>query len=173
MRTLSSEKIQSAVTLLAAEIANRHSHTPRIVLAGIANGGVPLNDWLYAALKPLFKGELSKGIIDISFHRDDFAQKPITKEVQATELYHQPEDATIILVDDVLHSGRTIRAALAELHSIGRPEKVELAILVDRGNRRLPIAPDYVGLVEKTTNQETVKVSIDTNDHSRSFIEIT
>ncbi len=172
MRTISAEEITNAVQALATEIAKRHGDSPNIVLAGIANGGIPLNDWLFEELKSKLSGSLSKGIVDISFHRDDFGQKPITKEVESTQLFHNPEDAIVILVDDVLHSGRTIRAALAELHTIGRPEKIELAILVDRGNRRLPITADYVGIVTETKENETVNVHIDAADHSNSKIEI-
>ena len=172
MRTIPSEDIQAAVAKLANEIAERHKESSRIVLAGIANGGIPVNDWLFESLKPQFKGELSKGVVDISFHRDDFGQKPITKEVEVTQLFHNPEDSIVILVDDVLHSGRTIRAALAELHALGRPQKVELAVLVDRGNRKLPIAPDYIGIVHETAVNEVVVVNIDASNHARSIIDI-
>lgn len=172
MRSIDSDEIILAITKIAQQIATTHKEAKNIVLAGVANGGIPFNDVLFETLKPLINCNLSKGVVDISFYRDDVAQKPFLKEVEPTQLSHNPEDTIIIIVDDVLFSGRSVRAAMAELHAIGRPEKIELAILVDRGNRRLPIAPDYVGFSIETTLDENVNVSINPSSLTESKIEI-
>lgn len=171
-QTISAEAISDAIQTIAKEIAIQHAATDNLVLAGIANGGIPTSVILRDALEKELGRIIHIGVIDVSFHRDDFTLKPITKEVEATQLFHNPEDATIILVDDVLFSGRTIRAALAELHTLGRPNKVELAILVDRGNRKLPIAADYTGLKVDTTPDQQVTVTIDTANPSKNSIVI-
>lgn len=172
MRLTKSADIDQAIKSIARQIADNHPETQSIVLAGIANGGIAFNNRLFDELKKLTNSTLSKGTIDISFHRDDFGQKPILKDVEPTQIQQNPEDSLIILVDDVLFSGRTIRAAMAELHAIGRPSKVELAILVDRGNRRLPIAADYTGFTFETTLDENVDVYIDEENPTESKIEI-
>ena len=171
-QTINADAIDEAIGRIAKEIAANHSNTANLVLAGVANGGIPTSILIKLALEKELKRTIPVGIIDISFHRDDIGQKPITKEVEATELFHDPEDATIILVDDVLFTGRSIRAALAELHALGRPSKVELATLVDRGNRLLPIAPDYTGLRIETSLDQKVLVKINANDPSSTQITV-
>ncbi|MCH6255330.1 bifunctional pyr operon transcriptional regulator/uracil phosphoribosyltransferase PyrR [Puniceicoccaceae bacterium K14] len=172
MRTINSNEIDSAITSLAHQISETHSNTPNIVLAGIANGGIAFSNRLFTELKKSYKGQLSTGTIDISFHRDDVGQKPILKDIVPTHVLQDPEESLIILVDDVIFSGRSVRAAIAEIHTIGRPCKVELAVLVDRGNRRLPIAPDYSGFTIETTLEENVEVHIDLDRSTESKIEI-
>lgn len=157
---------------MADAIAAAHPKADNLVLAGIANGGIPLCSLLEVALAKRLGTSIPKAIIDISFHRDDIGLHPITKEVQGTQMATDPEDSTIILVDDVLFSGRTIRAAIAEVLTIGRPYQIELAILVDRGNRRLPFAANYTGLVEETSPEQKVEVSLDLENPSNSKIEI-
>jgi len=172
MKTIESAEITAAIESLAQAIAQAHPKADNLVLAGIANGGIPLCTLLEAALAKHLSTSIPKAVIDISFHRDDIGQHPITKEVQATHMASDPEDSTIILVDDVLFSGRTVRAAIAEVLTIGRPYKVELAVLVDRGNRRLPFAANYVGLTENTSPDQKVEVHLDPNDPTRCKIEI-
>ncbi len=171
-KTIDSQAIGEAIDRLADAIVATHSKTDNLVLAGIANGGIPLCVMLEQAVSKRLGTSIPKAVIDISFHRDDIGHNPITKEVQATHMATDPEDATIILVDDVLFSGRTIRAAIAEVLTIGRPYKVELAILVDRGNRRLPFAANYTGLVLETSPEEKVEVTLDKNDPSQSRVDI-
>ena len=171
-KTIDSTQIATAIEAMADAIAQAHARTENLVLAGIANGGVPLCSLLERALARRLGRPIPKAIIDISFHRDDIHHKPITKEVQATHMAHDPENATIVMVDDVIFSGRTARAAIAEILTIGRPYKVELAALVDRGNRRLPLAPDYVGLHLETTTNEKVRVHLDPNNPSAARIEL-
>ncbi|MBC2605816.1 bifunctional pyr operon transcriptional regulator/uracil phosphoribosyltransferase PyrR [Pelagicoccus albus] len=172
-KTIDSEEIVAAIGKMADAIATAHPKADNLVLAGIANGGISLCTLLEKELAKRLGTSIPKAIIDISFHRDDIGQNPITKEVQATHMATDPEDSTIILVDDVLFSGRTVRAAIAEVLTIGRPYQVELAVLVDRGNRRLPFAANYTGIVEDTTPQQKVMVNLDLDKPTESSIEIT
>ncbi|SDR65715.1 bifunctional pyr operon transcriptional regulator/uracil phosphoribosyltransferase PyrR [Opitutus sp. GAS368] len=154
--------IDQAIERVASAIAARHARTDRLLLLGIANGGIVLAARLVdrlkkAGLKP------GTGTIDISFHRDDIGRNPIPKEFSPTIIPHDVNGATVILVDDVLYSGRTVKAALDELFDHGRPTRVELAVLVDRGGRRLPIAADYIGLGVTATEDEKVEVHLPAN----------
>lgn len=171
-KAIDHQEIAAAIERLAESIAAVHASTDNLVLAGIANGGIPLCSLLERALARRLGVAIPKAIIDISFHRDDIGQKPITKEVQGTQMAQDPEDATVILVDDVLFSGRSARAAIAELLTLGRPYKIELAVLVDRGNRRLPIAANYTGLQIETTPAEIVHVNLDPDDPAQRRIDI-
>src|SRR4051812_12101755 len=139
-KTIGSREIQAAITRLADGISTRHRARQNLLLLGIANGGVELARRLAKTLKA------KAGTLDISFHRDDIGRHPIPKEFAPTQIPADVDRATVILIDDVLFSGRTVKAALDELFDHGRPAKVELAVLVDRGQRLLPIPADYVGL---------------------------
>lgn len=147
---------------IAAAIAARHppDAARRLVLLGIANGGVHVVTRLQVLLRGHYPEGLRPrtGIIDISFHRDDIGRHPIPKEFSPTLIPIDVTGATVILVDDVLQSGRTVKAALDELFDHGRPAKVELAILVDRGGRTLPVAADYTGLTITAAPAEKVTV---------------
>ena len=152
--------IDQAIGRVASALVERHARSPRLLLLGIANGGIALARRLMtrleaAGLKP------GLGTIDISFHRDDIGRHPIPKEFAPTIIPYDVNGATVILVDDVLYSGRTVKAALAELFDHGRPASVELAVLVDRGGRRLPIAADYCGLTVAATDLEKVVVTLE------------
>ncbi len=152
--------IDQAIERVASAIAGRHAKTTRLLLLGIANGGIALASRLTERLK---KAGLKPGVgtIDISFHRDDIGDRPITKESTPTLIPHDVNGAVVILVDDVLHSGRTVKAALDELFDHGRPATVELAVLIDRGGRRLPIAPHYCGMDLPSTEEEKIEVHLD------------
>ena len=108
---------------------------------GIYSGGA----WIAERLAKLIDGDHPVGFIDVSFYRDDFSRTGLKPEVKSTELPFDVEGATIVLVDDVLYTGRSVRAAINELFDFGRPARVELAVLVDRGGRELPIEPTYTG----------------------------
>ncbi len=150
--------IELAIERVASAIATRHGKTDHLLLLGIANGGIILAQRLADRLK---KAGLKPGLgtIDISFHRDDIGRHPIPKEFAPTVIPHDVNGAAVILVDDVLYSGRTVKAALDELFDHGRPAGVELAVLVDRGGRRLPITADYCGLTVSATDREKVVVT--------------
>jgi pyrimidine operon attenuation protein / uracil phosphoribosyltransferase len=163
-QTIGAEEIKTAIQRLAEAIAERHRDRKPVLLLGIANGGVELARRLNAKLGSMDRGVPSRvGTVDISFHRDDIGRHPIPKEFAPTQIPADVNGATVILVDDVLFSGRTVKAALDELFDHGRPTKVELAVLVDRGGRRLPLAPDYVGLDLFTPGTEKVVVTLDAN----------
>lgn len=171
-KSISSQEIENAIDSIASKMASAHATTHNLVLAAIANGGIPLCELLAKALEDKHGIQTHQAVIDISFHRDDIGVNPIAKEVESTQLIHDPEESTIILVDDVIFSGRSIRAALAEVHTIGRPRKIELAALIDRGNRLLPIQADYVGFVEATSPEEQVVAHLYPSDPSKSRIDI-
>jgi pyrimidine operon attenuation protein / uracil phosphoribosyltransferase len=165
-KTIGPAEIQAAITRLADAISARHSDPTKVLLLGIANGGVEL------ARRLAQKLGTRAGTLDISFHRDDIGRHPIPKEFAPTQIPADVHNATIILVDDVLFSGRTMKAALDELFDHGRPTKVELAVLVDRGGRRLPLMADYVGIDLVTSESKKVVVTLESNDTTRDSIRI-
>jgi pyrimidine operon attenuation protein/uracil phosphoribosyltransferase len=159
-KTIGPAGVEAAVEQLASAIAQNHATSPALMLLGVANGGVTLAAELARRLRHP-RRHVSVGTIDISFHRDDIGRHPIPKEFQPTHIPRDIHGATVILVDDVLFSGRTIKAALDELFDHGRPATVELAVLVDRGGHRLPIAANYVGIKLEATETEKVVVALD------------
>ena len=172
-KTIGSGEIHAAIERLAAAIAGRHGGGKALLLLGIANGGVELVRRLalrLAQAAPTLR--LTTGTVDISFHRDDIGRHPIPKEFAPTHIPADVHGATIILVDDVLFSGRTVKAALNELFDHGRPAKVELAILVDRGGRLLPVAADYTGLTVSAGDREKVVVTLDPAKPERDSVSV-
>lgn len=161
-KTIGAGEIHAAIERLAAAIAERHAFASKLLILGIANGGIVLSRRLAGSLSTrTSNGSIKAGVIDISFHRDDSRHNPIPKEFAPTQIPADVSGASIILVDDVLYSGRTVKAAMDELFDQGRPTKVELAVLVDRGGRRLPIAADYHGISLNPAESETVLVHLD------------
>ncbi len=172
-KSLPAAEIHAAIDRLAESIGERHAHTASLVLLGIANGGIELSRRLALRLSTLSPRLSTKsGTLDISFHRDDIDRNPIPKEFVPTRIPVDVTGATVILVDDVLFSGRTVKAALDELFDHGRPAKVELAILIDRSGRKLPVAADYNGLFLDVTNGCKVVVKLDTENATRDSITI-
>ena len=163
--------ISLAIDRVASAIVRQHKGTERLLLLGIANGGVTFAARLHDRLK---RAGLHPGVgtIDISFHRDDIGRNPIPKEFAPTIIPHDVNGATVILVDDVLHSGRTVKAALDELFDHGRPASVELAVLVDRSGRLLPVAATYTGIALVAGAGEKVKVRLDATDSSRDTVKL-
>lgn len=170
-RKLDARQIQSAIASVASAISRRHPRPANLLLLGVANGGVVLARRIAALLKADGRLPVS-GTLDISFHRDDIGRNPIPKEFAPSFIPQDVNGAAVILVDDVLHSGRTVKAALDELFDHGRPERVELAVLVDRGGRRLPVAPDYCGLTLEARDAEKVVVHLDEQNPARDSISI-
>jgi pyrimidine operon attenuation protein/uracil phosphoribosyltransferase len=169
-------QLTRALDQLASAIAARHpaDAAQHLILLGIANGGVHVTTRLQLLLRKHYpEGSRPRtGILDISFHRDDIGRQPIPKEFTPTLIPIDVTGATVILVDDVLQSGRTVKAALDELFDHGRPAKVELAILVDRGGRTLPVAADYTGLVIEAGPDEKVTVVLHATDPRHDAITI-
>ncbi len=158
---ISTGEIAGAIDNMASAIAQKHAAVQTLTLVAIANGGIILTQRLFNRLKTQFKDRIHLGTIDITFHRDDIFRRPIPKASEITDLPQTIEEGVVILVDDVLFSGRSSRAAINELFDQGRPERVELAVFVDRGHQRLPIRADYVGITLKTDRTDKVLVHLD------------
>ncbi len=166
LQIIGSAEVQAAIDRLAAAIAARHPDPRGVLLLGIANGGIELARRLGERLR------LPAGIVDIAFHRDDFGSHPIPKETTCSRIPGEVQGATVILVDDVLFTGRTVKAAINEVFDHGRPEAVELAVLVDRGGRRLPFAADHLGLELPAVENRRVSVRLDPADPRRDEIRL-
>jgi len=152
--------IRSALTRMTGDILESHLDPRSLVLVGIRTGGVHLAERLRGLIAERVGLEVPLGVMDITLYRDDVFKDHSRPVVGTTELPCSIEGRAVILVDDVLFTGRTTRAALVELMDYGRPEMVKLAVLVDRGHRELPIQPDYVGLTAKTAREELVSVML-------------
>ncbi|MSU69977.1 MAG: bifunctional pyr operon transcriptional regulator/uracil phosphoribosyltransferase PyrR [Opitutaceae bacterium] len=170
-KTIGSGEIHAAIERLATAISRRHPAPAKLLLLGITNGGIELARRLAGYLSPQ-DSRIRVGTLDISFHRDDIGHHPIPKEFAPTHIPVDVHGATVVLVDDVIFSGRTAKAALDELFDHGRPAKVELAVLVDRGGRRLPFAPDYCGLTLEPRNSEKVSVHLDATDPKKDSVRV-
>lgn len=155
---MSGQDIDRSLTRIALQILERNRGVGDLVIVGIHTGGVFLADRIHKIIQERERIAIPTGSLDISLYRDDWsrlAQNPIVKK---TNLPYSVENKTVILVDDVLYTGRTIRAALDAIMDFGRPSLVQLAVLVDRGGRELPIQPDYTGLEIKVRANEHVHV---------------
>jgi pyrimidine operon attenuation protein/uracil phosphoribosyltransferase len=135
-----------------------------IALVGIHRRGAILAQRLHALTGELLDQAIPLGFVDIAFYRDDLAIRPQAPIVHATQLDFQLDGRTTVIVDDVLYTGRTVRAAIDEIFDYGRPSRVQLAVLIDRGHRELPIRPDYVGKNLPTSQDQRVFVSVDEVD---------
>jgi len=162
-QTLTDEDIAAGVERLAAAIRAKHHQKP-IALVGIRSRGDEVAERVLTLLSEGEDWELSFGVLDISLYRDDFEHLHSNPLLQESDIAFPVEGAHIILVDDVLFTGRTIRAALDALSDYGRPGKVELAVLIDRGHREMPIQPDYVGIALDTHRLDHVLVSLEGTD---------
>ena len=161
---LDREQVAAVVQRLASEMVERNRGVDDLVLVGIRTRGVPLAEALADAIEAAEGQRPSIGILDITLYRDDLstvASQPLVKE---TRLPGGIDDRTLVLCDDVLYTGRTVRAALGALIDFGRPRRVELAVLVDRGLRELPIQADFVGETVVTTHEQRVEVQFDSTD---------
>ena len=157
-------RMARSLSRIAHEILERHPDPRRLALVGVRSRGVPLARRLARLLEEAAGSEPAVGAIDISLYRDDFtslAAQPITK---GTDILFSLDGRTVVLVDDVLYTGRTVRAALDQLIDFGRPARIELAVLVDRGHRELPIRADYVGRTLSTARDEAVQVLVREED---------
>jgi pyrimidine operon attenuation protein/uracil phosphoribosyltransferase len=157
---MSADDVRRAITRMAHEIAERNRGLQDVVLIGLQTGGVAIADRLAATLAEVEGASLTVGTLDVAFYRDDIGLRPVLPEA-ATDISVDLTGATVVLVDDVLFTGRTIRAALNAIGEYGRAQAIELAVMVDRGHRELPIRPDYVGKNLPTSRAEMVDVSED------------
>lgn len=156
---LSSIGLERALSRIAHEIAERNEQSADVVLIGIQRGGVHLAKRLVHLLEKIWHHPVPLGTLDVAMHRDDYSQR-LPAAVHPTSIPFNINGKVVVLVDDVLFSGRTTRAALDALNDFGRPKATRLAVLVDRGGRELPIKADFVGKEVTTTLQERVDVSL-------------
>jgi pyrimidine operon attenuation protein/uracil phosphoribosyltransferase len=159
-RLLDAGEIRRAVTRIAHEILERNKGAGRLVLAGIAARGDDLARRLAAEVRRIEGVEVPVGVLDITFYRDDIGMRAEAPEVHETSIDFDITGTTVVLVDDVLFTGRTVRAAMDALVDFGRPRAIQLAVLVDRGHRELPIRADYVGKNVPTRRDEEVRVRL-------------
>lgn len=158
---LDREGIQRAVSRIAHEILERNRGVERLALVGIQRGGVHLAKRLARKIAEIEKTDIPVGSLDITLYRDDLNLKKAQPQLRKTEIPCELTDRHVVLVDDVLYTGRTIRAAMDGLIDLGRPQTIQLAVLIDRGHRELPIRADYVGKNVPTGQDETVTVSLE------------
>ena len=157
---MSIDDVDRAIRRMAHEILERNSGADDVVLIGLQTGGVDLAVRLGAGITDIEGSAVPVGTLDATMHRDDFGLRPVMPEA-ATDIPVDPTDKVIVIVDDVLYTGRTVRAALDAIHAYGRPRAVQLAVMVDRGHRELPIRPDFVGKNLPTRRDEIVDVNDD------------
>ncbi|HEY1734746.1 MAG TPA: bifunctional pyr operon transcriptional regulator/uracil phosphoribosyltransferase PyrR [Acidimicrobiales bacterium] len=157
-QVLSAADVQRALTRMAHEVAERNGGLDDVVLIGLQTGGVDLARRMAAALESSEGDRVPVGTLDVAFYRDDIGLRPVLPEA-ATQIPIDLSGRVVVLVDDVLFTGRTVRAALNALTDFGRARLVQLAVMVDRGHRELPIRPDYVGKNLPTRREEMVGVS--------------
>ena len=163
-KILSPKDISSKITRISHEIIEHNNDLSNLVLLGIHNRGVPIAGRLRKHIQDFTNIKIQLGSLDITFHRDDFRERLTMPEIKGTDIQFDLSDKVIILVDDVLYSGRTIRAALDEINSFGRPSIIRLAVLVDRGHRELPIRADFVGKNIPTHSGEHIAVRLVESD---------
>jgi pyrimidine operon attenuation protein / uracil phosphoribosyltransferase len=154
---LDAAAMRRALTRIAHEIAERNEKSSEVVLIGIQRGGVFLSQRLAATLNTIWKHPVPLGALDVGMHRDDLGHHA-APNMQPTVIPFDITGKTVILVDDVLYSGRTTRAALDALNDFGRAKRIQLAVLVDRGHRELPIKADFVGKNVPTSTRERIQV---------------
>ncbi len=152
--------IEFSLDQICDQVLNRNPRLAGMVLVGIRTGGVFLAERLRQKILQKMGIDLPTGIIDITLYRDDWTRLSQTPEVKKAEIHFPIEDKHVLLVDDVLFTGRTIRAAIDALLDLGRPRRVELAVLIDRGHRELPIQADYVGKMLETSRQDSIDVEL-------------
>ena len=167
---LSAQAMEFALDEMAAKIAKMHPSAENLIVLGMASRGIPLAKKLSDRLSQKFGKPIEMGCLDATFYRDDFHyRKPsASTEMRFTEMPASVEGKTVILVDDVLYTGRSVRAAMQAILDLGRPAAIRLCVLVDRGHRELPIAPDCVGLTVETAQNQEVRVMIEPIDSENS-----
>jgi len=156
---LNAAAIHRALTRIAHEIAERNENSQEVVLVGVPIGGDDLARRLSAILQGIWQHAVPVGVLDVSMHRDDLDQR-LAPTIYPTVIPFDVTGKTVVLVDDVLFSGRTTRAAMDALNDFGRPKKIQLAVLVDRGHRELPIKADFVGKNVPTSASEKIQLRL-------------
>jgi pyrimidine operon attenuation protein / uracil phosphoribosyltransferase len=160
---LSADEVRRTLNRLASEIIEQTDDLSKLVLLGIYTRGVPIAEVLVRQIEALEQVQVPLGFLDITFYRDDLDRIDL-RTPEKTDIPFDLTGKTVVLVDDVIYKGRTIRAALNAVNDYGRPEKIRLAVLVDRGHRDLPIHPDFTGRELPTSKEEKVRVYLNSLD---------
>jgi pyrimidine operon attenuation protein/uracil phosphoribosyltransferase len=169
-QVLSASEIERTLVRLAHEIVEKNNGVPNLALVGIKRRGVPLAQRLAKILGRIEKTEVPVGTLDITFYRDDLSTIGHRPEVKPAEMEIDIQDKDIMLVDDVLYTGRTTRAALDALFDHGRPRRIQLCVLIDRGHRELPIEAAFIGRKIPTTDSEIVEVKLQETDDAEKVL---
>ena len=167
---MDSDGIHRALTRISHEIVEKNKGIENVVLVGIRTRGVPIAERLAKVIESIEGKQPPQGVLDITLYRDDLSTLSYQPIVRPTELPVDITGKTVILVDDVLYTGRTIRAALDALIDMGRPKVIQLAVLIDRGHRELPIRADYVGKNVPTSSKESVSVQLKDTDGEEKVV---
>jgi len=162
---MDAEAIRRALRRVGHEIIERNPQLEKVVLAGIPSRGVEIARRIASLVQQIEKIDIETGIIDVAMHRDDVGTRRELPVVRASKLPLPLEGRTVVIVDDVLYTGRTVRAAMDAISSFGRPARIQLAVLIDRGHRELPIRPDYVGKNLPTATGEQIQVRLQETDN--------
>ena len=167
---MDSDQMRRALVRIALEIVEKNKGIDDLILVGIQRRGVNLARAIGEAIEKSEGRAPAMGTLDITFYRDDLSTLGPVPKVGKTDIGFDINDKSVILVDDVLYTGRTVRAALDELMDFGRAQKIELAVLIDRGHRELPIRPDYVGKNVPTSKKEVIKVMVQELDDREGVV---
>jgi len=165
-RIMDSRKIKRAIHRMTTEIIERNRNLKNLVIVGIRTRGIYLGKRISKLIKELEKIDIPVGVLDITLYRDDFSELEAQHIVKKTEINFSVKKKDVLLVDDVLFTGRTIRAAMDSLIDLGRPKTIQLLVLIDRGHRELPIRADYAGKFLPTSKREIVQVRLKEIDNS-------
>jgi len=164
------EQFSRTLEEMAIRIFRMYSEPENLVMMGMATRGIPIAARICELLEAKYGQKISRGSLDTTFYRDDYHYRTslANPKMQITEIPFSLEGKDIVLVDDVLYTGRTVRAALDALNDMGRARTIRLAVVVDRGHRQLPIAPDLTGILVETREKEEVRVNIQPQDEENS-----
>ena len=158
---LDEQAISRALRRIAHEIVENNKGVENVVIIGIEKGGTPVSEYLRDNVQNIENVNVPLGKLDITLYRDDIDEKSVQATVNKTEIPFSIQDKDVILCDDVLYTGRTVRAGIDAIISLGRPRSIQLAVLIDRGHRELPIRADYIGKNVPTSKDEKVHVTFD------------
>jgi len=169
-KILDEKAVNRSITRLAHEIIERNKGVKEVVLIGIHTRGVPLAKHISSKIKEIEGINVNVGSLDITLYRDDLSKIDYNPVVSGTNIDFDIKNKSIVLVDDVIFTGRTIRAAMDAIVDIGRPNNIQLAVLIDRGHRELPIRPDYVGKNVPTSKKEVISVHLSEIDNENEVL---
>ena len=165
---LDEKAISRAITRVSHEIIEKNKGIEDVVLVGIKTRGVPIANRISKKIEQIEGSQINTGEVDITLYRDDLKKVDVDPVINGSNINFSIDDKVVVLVDDVLYTGRTVRAALDAIMDIGRPKSIQLAVLVDRGHRELPIRADYVGKNVPTSKNEIISVKLDEVDKEDS-----